>query len=727
MSQIGLFGLLIGFASLAVSIVCLAVGGFLGRKKSDNADTLTWAGHIAAILTFACLTFCCVIILVAFLSGDNTIEYVVQGRSHQEGMWGVFFRISGLWEGREGSLLFWAWLISLFTLIMTLRNVRKTEKLDSMAIMVMQIVCAVFVGLMLFSEANSPFIATKASYLNPDGSLTAAASVFGMNPLLEHWAMAVHPPALFIGYAGLTVPFAYAIATLILGDSSDAWVRKCQRYLMVAWVLLGVGIGLGSLWAYVVLGWGGYWGWDAVENASFFPWLVGVALIHSLTVYRKRGAFKRWAIMCTCVTFAFVISGTFISRSGLVQSVHAFEGDPVSLGLFGGMIVVSLLAGIVGLALRWKRFAPKNSADEAVESLVSREAAYYFNNVIMVAFACVICYLTIAQALPSWLPFGGQSITAGTYNAVARPLGIVYCAVIAVCPLLGWMKTDKAEFVKRAKIPAICAVVLFVVLMVYWANYLVPSYNATIAAGGTIGEGLANEGPAWYYNGLAAVGFLVASLLFFNTLFLIGRTVSKRAKAAGTNPVRAFFGMWNGAASKIGGYIAHLAMSVILVGLICSSMYVTENASYLAYDEGNDSAPDLTIQDYTLKYTGNSIDQDSNNVFYYVDFDVYRGDQYVGHVSPNVQLVATTQQSKSNAAVIHFADEDLFVVYRGVNNDGDFSMDVRVNPQISLVWAGFFMLIAGGAIAALGRREPKEARVSAEGGAAAKSPASVQA
>jgi cytochrome c-type biogenesis protein CcmF len=289
------------------------------------------------------------------------------------------------------------------------------------------------------------------------------------------------------------------------------------------------------------------------------------------------------------------------------------------------------------------------------------------------------------------------------------------------------MKTDKADFLKRAKVPAICAAVLFVVLAVYWATYLVPSYNATIAAGGTIGDGLANEGPAWYYNGLALVGFLVASLLFFNTLFLIGRTVSKRAKAAGTNPVRAFFGMWNGAASKIGGYVAHLAMSVILVGLICSSMYVTENASYLSYDEANDSAPDFTIQDYTLKYTGNSIEEDSTNVFYYVDFDVYRGDEYVGHVSPNVQLVATTQQSKSNAAVIHFADEDLFVVYRGVNNDGAFSMDVRVNPQISLVWIGFFMLMAGGAIAAFGRREPKEQQAKAAGGATAKSPAPAKA
>ena len=160
--------------------------------------------------------------------------------------------------------------------------------------------------------------------------------------------MAIHPPTLFIGYAGLTIPFAYAISALIVNDDSTEWVNRSTPYLMFSWLLLGVGIGLGAVWAYVVLGWGGYWGWDPVENASLLPWLVGVALIHSFTVYRQRGAFKRWSVFCACLTFCFVVLGTFITRSGLVQSVHAFEGDPVSLVMFGALIICSLLAGIVG-------------------------------------------------------------------------------------------------------------------------------------------------------------------------------------------------------------------------------------------------------------------------------------------------------------------------------------------------------------------------------------------
>ena len=192
---------------------------------------------------------------------------------------------------------------------------------------------------------------------------------------------------------------------------------RSQRYTLFSWVLPGRGHRLGAIWAYVVLGWGGYWGWDPVENASLLSWIVGVALIHSFTVYRQRGAFKRWSVMCACLTFAFVIVGTFISRSGLVQSVHAFEGDPVSLALFGALIGASILAGIVGLIVRWKSFGPASSGADDVENMLSKDAAYYFNNVIMVVFAVLLTYLTVSSALPAFLPFGGQTVSAGTYNA----------------------------------------------------------------------------------------------------------------------------------------------------------------------------------------------------------------------------------------------------------------------------------------------------------------------
>ncbi len=717
---IGLSSLLIAFAATIISIVCLLAGHVKRKSAAKKAgadarslgETLLWAGHVASFLTLAALTFCCLLLVYCFLSGDNTIEYVVQGRSHATGAMGTFYRVAGLWEGREGSLLFWAWLISIFTTVLAVRNMKKLESLDNMALVVAQLVLVTFAGILLFSEENSPFVATATEYLNADGSLKGVATLWGMNTLLEHWAMAVHPPALFVGYAGLTIPFAYAVAALICSNASDEWVRKSQRYTLVSWWFLGLGIGLGSVWAYVVLGWGGYWGWDPVENASLLPWLVTLALIHSFTIYRQRGAFKRWSIFAACLSFAFVITGTFITRSGLVESVHAFSGDPVSLNLFGGLIIAALLCGVVGLAIRWKAFAPRTAADEDIDSFMSREAAYYFNNVIMVVFAIVLCYLTVSSALPSFLPFGGQALTAGTYNAIARPLGVFYLAVLAVCPLLSWAATSKEVFFKRAKLPGLFALAAFALLMVYFFTQLSPAYDATIAAGGSQAEALASDGPAFYYKGLAIVGFLVASLIFFNTLFLIGRNTSNWAKANNTNPVVAFFKMAASHVSTYGGYVAHLGMALILLGLIGSSMFITEKVEYVSYNGATNTAPDIQIQEFTLRYTDNSIEKANNDqdIIYTVEFDVYRNGNLIGHMKPNLQMVVTTQQTKANAAVMSFPEKDLFVVYRGVNNAGAFAMDVRINPLISLVWVGFGLLMLGGLISAIGRRSAAKAK-----------------
>lgn len=715
MAFLGLMGLLVAFAGVAVSVICLIVGQILTTRSRKAASTLTWGGHVAAIISAVALTFCCAILVYCFFANNYTIDYVLRQHSDSSSDLAWLYKLSGLWAGREGSLLFWAWLISLFNGIVAVRNMKALKKLDSMALLVAMIVLGAFVGVLLFSDTNMPFVATDARYFNADGSLTAAGSTFGMNALLEHWAMAIHPPTLFIGYAGLTIPFAFAIGALIVNDSSKEWVIRSQRYALFSWLFLGAGIGLGAVWAYVVLGWGGYWGWDPVENASLLSWLVAVALIHSFTVYRRRGAFKRWSVMCACLAFAFVVVGTFITRSGLVESVHAFDGDNVSLILFGALIILSILAGIVGLCIRWKSFGPKAGNEDEMESLTSREAAYYFNNVIMVIVAFLVAYLTISSALPAWLPFGGEQVSTGTYNAIARPLGIIYLAILAVCPLLSWAKTDLGQFIKRAKVPFIFSVILFAGLMVYFVVYLVPTYDANVAyytdlaqAGDPSAEEvLSTYATPWYYLGLTVVGLFVASVLFFNALFMIGRDVRTYCEQKHMNAFKGFFCTLVNRASSFGGYLAHFAMSVILVGLIGSSMYVTERVDYIAYDdETNTASSDFTIQDYRLVYTGNEVTQDPNgsDVFYEVDFDVYKGDTFLGSVDPTVQLVMTTQQQKLLASVISFPQEDLFVVYRGVNELGEFAMDVRVNPLISLVWVGFFLLMAGTAISTFGRR-----------------------
>jgi cytochrome c-type biogenesis protein CcmF len=488
-----------------------------------------------------------------------------------------------------------------------------------------------------------------------------------------------------------------------------------------------------------------------VENASLLSWLMAVALIHSLTVYRQRGTFKRWAVMCACLTFAFVIVGTFISRSGIVQSVHAFEANAVSTVLFGALIIVPVVVGGAMLIWRHEAFgadvvgqgagagegaaadagkgaakAGKAAAADAgkgaaksgkagaggaaakaggqaaksggqaaeTESMFSKDIAYYLNNIIMLVCTILLTYMTVSSALPSWMPFGGQALSSVTYNAIARPVGVLYCLVIAVCPLLAWGKTDRGAFFKQARVPAICAGLLFILLMVYFFGYLGPTYYGIVTAGGSAAETLRSAGPWPAYAAITILGFLAASLLFFNSLFMLARSIRRRVRRV----------------QMLGGLLAHTSMAIILVGLIGSSMYVTERSGYMAYDEDSGIAGEpFRVRDYTLNYVSKAVEPLANgdDVLYGVTFDVYKGGDYLGQLTPGVQVVQSTQQQKLLAAVLSSPLEDLFVVYKGVNDEGAFSLDVRVNPLVSFVWIGFAMLMAGTAIAAFGRRRPR--------------------
>ncbi|MDR1013500.1 MAG: cytochrome c biogenesis protein CcsA [Coriobacteriales bacterium] len=739
MAITGIVSLGLAFVAIVISLGAflverLVAGSMEGVDKATGARYTRLArrvglvAYLATLTTTLALTLGCAVLVFCFLTGDISLEYVVQQHSDATGPGALLYRLSGLWGGREGSLLFWAWLIGVFGAVVALRNIKRREALDSMALLVIQLVTLAFVIVLLFSEGNMPFMPLDPHYLDAQGNLrtfeqllqdsTVLADgtplkpslVLGMNLLLEHWAMAIHPPTLFVGYAGATVPFAYALAALVVNDPSKAWVERSRRYALFSWVLLGIGIGLGAVWAYVVLGWGGYWGWDPVENASLLSWLLAAALVHSFTVYRQRGAFKRWSVMCACLTFAFVIVGTFITRSGVVQnSVHAFEGDQVSLVLFCALIVLSVLAGVVGLLIRRRSFGAQGGGDELGDSLFTKDVAYYFNNVVLTLSAFVLAYLTLSSALPSWMPYGGLSLSASTYNAIARPLGILYCLLMAVGPLFSWAKADRQAFVRKARVPACAALVVFAALVVYFLTTLMPAYQARAAAGGAAAATLLESGPAWYYFALTLLGFLVASLLLMNSLFMVGRVVGGVARSRGANVVVAFFAALRRNASTVGGFLAHASMAVILVGLIGSSMYVTESSGYLPFDEENDTATgEFVVRDYRLVYVTNDISsQRSGEATYHVTFDVYQGETYRGKVSPGIELVEATQQRKPLAAVLSAPLEDLFVVYNGVNDEGDLSLSAFVNPCISFVWAGFALLMLGTAIAALGRFRPR--------------------
>ena len=693
--MISMLGNLIQILALAVAVLAAAV---LIAGAKTRREGMVNLGYALVLGETVALTACLGLILACFLAENYSLAYVVANYPVTDSALKPLYLVSAVWAGRQGSLLLWTWLISLFASAVAWRRTRVTDDLTSVALGVTEAVVALFLCTLAFSESNNPFMATAAGYLNADGTL--AQKVGGMNPLLMHWAMILHPPATFIGYAGMTMPFAYAMAALIVGDVSARWVELSDRLAVFSFIFLTIGMGLGAVWAYVVLGWGGFWAWDAVENASLFSWLTSVATIHSFTMYRKRGCFKRWSMFSAAITFVLVVLGTFITRSGLVQSVHAFAQDDVSTYLFLGIMVAAGLSFLIAMLYRNALFAE----DEDVESLLSKYGSYYITNLVTIVGAVLCAYLTISSALPSWMPLGGSVVSAGAYDAVARPVSALFCLLMAVCPMLGWAKTDRAAFARNMRVPAALGAVLFCALMALFALRLAPEYDAIVAAGGDAARELAEQGPRWYYLGLTVVSFAAASLLFASSAYLLGRGVSARRRNKGEGAVRALANLFRRSPAQAGGYLTHLGIAVVLVGLVGSGMYVREQTLNLDASEGSAGQ----VGGYEISYEGGRDYSDSSdNLVKEVTLKVVdaASGRELGLVSPSMEVSAVnTGQQTLHASVITFPGEDLFLAFQGLNADGSLSIHVKVNPLILLNWVGGVITVAGIALAFAPRR-----------------------
>ena len=675
-----------------VSAACL-IGGVKGKSEK-----LVNAGYLLVFGNALLLTFCIGIILVCFLTENYSLAYVVSNYPATDSPLKPLYEVSAVWAGRQGSLLLWTWLISIYAAVVAWKRMHVTDDLSSAALGVAEIVVALFTATLVFSDSNNPFMATAAQYLNDDGTL--ASAVGGMNPLLMHWAMILHPPATFLGYAGMTIPFAYAMGALIVGDFSARWVELTDRAAVFGFIFLTIGMALGAVWAYVVLGWGGFWAWDAVENASLFSWLTAVAMIHSFTMYRKHGCFKRWSMFAATITFIFVVLGTFITRSGLVQSVHAFAEDPVSTYFFLAIMVLAALAFLLGMLYR---HGDIGEDDDQIESMFSKNGSYYLTNLVMIVAGVLVAYLTVSSALPGFLPLGGAVVAAGAYNAVARPVGTLFVLLMAVCPMLGWRKTDGKAFAKNMRVPAILGAVLFAGLMVLFVTKFVPEYHEIVAAGGSAATALTEQGPAAYYFALTVVAFAAASLLFASSLYLLGRGVSARMKNKGENPLFALVNLFRRSPAQAGGYLTHLGVAIVLVGLVGSSMYVRDVTVSVADEEGQT----VEVGAYTLTFQGRKQFADGqNNEVMQVDLDVTETatGEALGHLSPQMEVSATTSQSTLHAGLLSFPAEDLFVAFQGMNADGTLSVNIKVNPLIMLNWIGGGVAVAGIILAFLPKR-----------------------
>jgi cytochrome c-type biogenesis protein CcmF len=634
------------------SVLFLALG-----MRWDRKDLLR-NGYYAVYAFFLTTIVAGAVLLQAFLKKDFGFAYVA---GYSDASLSTFYRIAGFWAGQEGSFLLWLLLIAVVAVLIALMGLNKVERLTGGAVMVLCVVGGVFAALMVFDNGSNPFLAAEAG-VTPSG----------LNPLLLHPAMVLHPPALFIGYVGLAVPFAFGVSTLLLGRADKLWVTLSQKWAVAGWLFLSLGIGLGAWWAYVVLSFGGYWGWDPVENTSLVPWLAATALLHAFTLYKSRGLFKHWALGLAAATFWFTILATWTTRTGLIQSVHAFEKRSVLVWILSGFLVAVAAASVGLMAWRWRRFA----THDQVESVLSRDFLYYLTNLLLTLFAVAVAFGTVVVPLTM-----GRTVGPSTYNAIAQPLGVVMLALIAVCPLLAWRKTDGAELRKTLILPLVTAA-LSVPLWLY----------------------LGFQSSVWGFIGLVVCGFAVGAVIQF--VLRAARRAAGPGKSLWAGLGRAF----TGSRTRTAAYFVHFGMILVVAGLIGSSVYKHEETALVKVKAGETAS----IAGYTLTYKGmKGSTGPQNSTTSIATFDVSRDGTKIGTLAPHTDVYPMSGAAV-RAVILGQPFEDLFVVADEPFDATSKRIALRmvIFPLIRWVWIGSILLCVGAAVSLWpkARRQEQEAR-----------------
>ncbi len=661
------------YSLVAALIFSLGAVWFLALgMRTGRTDVLRY-GYYSAYGFFLSTLIASAVLLQAFLKKDFSFAYVAE---NSDATLSVFYRIAGFWAGQQGSFLFWLLLLAMTTVVIVALDFERLERLTGGAVMVLAIISAVFAALMVFDTGSNPFLAA-APGMQP----------FGLNPLLLHPGMVLHPPALFIGYVGVAVPFAYAISTLLLGRGDKLWVQRSQKWTIAGWLFLSLGIGLGAWWAYVVLSFGGYWAWDPVENTSLVPWLTATALLHSFTLYKSRGLFKHWALGLAVATFWFTILATWTTRTGLIQSVHAFGTRSVLVWILSVFLVVTMVASASLIAWRWRRF---ESHDE-VQSWLSRDFLYYITNLLLTLFAVAVAFGTVAVPL-----LMDRMVGPSTYDSVARPLGVVVLALIAICPLLAWRTTEGAALRKTLILPGV-TMLLSALLWLY----------------------LGFQSSVWGFIGLLVCGFAFGAVI--QLVLHSARRATGPGKSLWSGMGRAF----TGSRTRTAAYIVHMGMVLIVAGLLGSSLYAQESSGMVSTKAGAEDAV-ITTDDgrYTLEFVRLRDESGAQgSTRHYAEFLVIEdGSQTIGTVEPHTDIYPVSGPAV-RAVILGRPFQDVFVVTDEPFDATAETIAVRVVifPLIRWVWIGSILLCVGAAVSLWPprRRQEQEARATEAAGSGA--------
>ncbi len=638
MADVGYIALLLALGASIYSALAFVFGLRRGYPE------LAASARNGIFVVFGLVSLAAVALIYALLTRDFRVEYVASYTSRDLSL---IYTLSTFWAGNAGSLLLWGWLLSLFAIVVVIRNRGRNRELVSYASSIIMATEAFFLILMIF--LTNPF--KKLPFAPTDG--------MGLNPLLENPGMIFHPPILLAGYVALAIPFAFAMAALLSGRLGNDWIRSARRWTLLAWLLLGLGNLLGAQWAYVELGWGGYWAWDPVENAGLMPWLVATAFLHSVMIQRRRGMLKVWNMVLIILAFNLSIFGTFLTRSGVLSSVHTFAASAMG-PFFLGFIGVALLGSLTLLFYRWEQLKGESELD----SFVSRESTFLFNNLFLVGATFAIFVGTVFPVISEVVRGTKISVGAPFFNQVVGPIFVAVIVLMGICPLIGWRRASINNLVR---------------------NFLYPLVAALIVGVGLFFSGIRE----WY----SLIAFSLCSFVLSTILSDWVRGVIARRRMRGENYAKAFFGLIWGNKPRYGGYIVHIAILLIAIGVVGSSFYKIEKEVALMPGES------MTIGHYSLRYEGITEDITQSKLITTATLSVYNGEEFIGSMTPEKYLHRSYQQQVTEVAIRSTLLEDLYVILGDSAEDGTTIFRVVVNPLVSWIWTGGMVLLLGGIIA----------------------------
>jgi cytochrome c-type biogenesis protein CcmF len=631
-----------------------ATGQRLTRIPADRWNRLGETARRAGISSFVVLCCAAFALVWAAFTDDYSVSYILH---HTNRDLNPAYKFAALWSGQEGSLLLWAWLLSGYGFVLRLRH-RVDLRLSAFASTILAAIQVFF--LLLLTIAAPPFSIQQGP---------VAADGFGLNPLLQYPEMVMHPPMLYLGYVGFSVPFAFALGALMMRYPGEKWIHITRRWTMVTWMFLTCGIFLGAHWAYSVLGWGGYWGWDPVENASLMPWLTGTAFLHSVMMQEKRGMMKSWNVWLIFSTFMLTILGTLLTRSGVVSSVHAFAQSAIGDWFYCFILIVFSVCLFTFFKQR-----DHLKTENKLESLVSRESSFLFNNLILLVACFTVLWGTLFPVLSEYVQGSKVTVGAPFYNRVNIPIGLFLLFLTGIGPLLAWRSTSLRSIRRNFILPTIAILGTALGLMVAgirpWNDG--DDMHATIFSlmAFSLAAGVITAIGAEFLRGAAVVRTQTGKNLVASTLILIRRNTR-----------------------RYGGYIIHFGIVVMFIGIAGGAFNQAREA-----EMGDGDA--LSIGPYTL--VCRTITQDSN-ANYDTDFallDVYRGGKLITQLAPEKRFYHASQTSATMVALHSTLQSDLYVVFEG--RDPDTSRPIikaMLNPLIAWIWIGVGIVVIGTFIA----------------------------